>query len=88
MNERGHGMKDGNILHTLLLAMLVGLGGWNLYTTHQLSTQMEIVRAQLNQATKGKWSTAHQAIWSGRLKESNPALIVPDPAEVSRQYEP
>ena len=80
-------MKDLN-WNTLLLAIVVGLGGWNLYTTHQMGIQIENMRGQLSAATKNRWNSTHQAIWSGKLQEKNPSLHVPDAGEILRQYDP
>lgn len=70
-------------LNTALLAILIAIGGWQLNTTRSLELRMQSVE----QGTKNRWSSAHQQIWTGKLKQNNPSLSVPDPQETVRSIE-
>ena len=76
------------IVNTALLAIVVALGAWNLNTTHEMTLKINSLEATVKQQTKNRWSSAHQKIWTGELKERNPTLNIPDPLEVSRTIEP
>ena len=78
----------GTVLNTALLAIVVALAGWNLKTTHEITLKMTEMEHKLANGAKNRWSSAHQKIWAGELKEKNPALQVPDPLDVQKAYEP
>lgn len=77
----------GTKINTAMLSILIAMGTWTLNTTRSLELRMQALEQSGAEAKKNRWLSSHQQIWSGRLKQLNPTLAVPDPVDVIRAIE-
>ena len=66
-------LTSSPILNAILSAALVGLMGWNLMTTHQLSTQLGVANATISFALQDRYTAteakADTLVMSSRVSQ-------------------
>lgn len=86
-------------VNTVLLAIVVAIGGWNLKTTHDqavesardrgnIALQVQGIDNKIQNLTRNRWGTTHMKIFADKMEKDNPTVRVPDPLQIQKDYEP